>query len=131
MILQVGAEGGDLTLLGRRGSDGVWEFTRATVDQSEQLFGESGSELAPGPVRDGRGWTPDWEAALAMLDRYRWATLHPIEVHPEFRDRVRMAVEARLTKEAPGPWIEQAREKWADMLGRAVVGGPLSIARPQ
>ena len=96
VILQVGSEGGDLTLLGRRAADGAWEFTRETVDQTEHLFGESGSGVAPGPVRAGRGWTRDWEAALTMLDRYRWARLHPLEVHPEFSEQVRMAVEERL-----------------------------------
>ena len=40
VIVQVGAEGGDLTLIGREGSEGGWQFARVTNDQSEALFGE-------------------------------------------------------------------------------------------
>ena len=48
VVLKVGAEGGDVTLVGRRALDGAWQFARATVDQTEALFGEGGEVILEG-----------------------------------------------------------------------------------
>ena len=39
VVLKVGAEGGDIALVGRQTADGAWQFSRATEDQTEALFG--------------------------------------------------------------------------------------------
>ncbi len=41
-------------------------------------------------------WVDSWEAALALLDKYQWATLFmPLSVHPEFTSQVWKAVQER------------------------------------
>ena len=29
-------------------------------------------------------WVTDWEAVLRLLDRWPWARLYPLHVHPDF-----------------------------------------------
>ena len=50
VVLQVGAEGGSVTLVGRHSSTGEWQFARVTDDQTEALFGDSGVELTAPPA---------------------------------------------------------------------------------
>lgn len=111
VIVRVGAAGGDVTLFGQVGPVGSWQFKRKTVDQTEMLFGDADTSW-----RSESGWVDGWEAALQQLDRYPWALLHPLEVHPEFRDKVRSAVSERLERATPSRQVERAREKWRVLL---------------
>jgi hypothetical protein len=118
VILQAGTEGGDVTLVGRvTDATGVWAFARVTVDQIEALFGDSGVEITAPPALKPEDWVDGWEEGLRLMDRYPWARLHPLAVHPEFIDRVRVAVEARLADVDPSD-AEWAREKWERLLAR-------------
>ena len=116
VILQAGAEGGDVTLIGRTTGAGIWAFARVTDDQTEALFGESGVELEAPRALKPDDWVESWDEALRLMDRYRWARLHPLAVHPEFFERVRAAVEARLA-EVDSVSAERARGKWERLLG--------------
>jgi len=40
IVLQTGAEGGEVTLVGRRRVDGEWQFARITDDQTEAPAGD-------------------------------------------------------------------------------------------
>jgi hypothetical protein len=62
-------------------------------------------------------WVEGWEAGLGLMDRYPWARLHPVALHPEFLERVRVAVEERLANVDPDG-AERAREKWGRLFGR-------------
>ena len=118
VILQAGAEGGDVMLIGRaKGDAGPWRFARVTDDQTEALFGESGDGVVHGPSFDDLEWVDTWEEGLRLLDRYRWARLHPLAVHPAFVDRVRAAVEERLAQEEEDSTTERARGKWERLFG--------------
>ena len=85
VVLQAGAEGGDVTLIGRTTDAGTWAFARVTDDQTEALFGESGVELEAPPPLKPDDWVESWDDALRLMDRYRWARLHPLAVHPDVR----------------------------------------------
>ena len=115
VVVEVGAEGGSVTLIGRPGAGSAWQFARMTVDQSEWLLGEVEVELPGEPPLDSLEWVDGWEAALGLLDRYPWARLHPVEVHPEFRERMRVAVEERLA-DVDSESAERATEKWDRLL---------------
>lgn len=118
VVLQVGAEGGDVTLVGRTTHSGSWVFARVTDDQTEALFGESGDGVVRAPSLESLEWVESWDDGLRLMDRYRWARLHPLYVHPEFLERVRAAVEERLATEPASHLIEYARGKWERLLGR-------------
>jgi hypothetical protein len=40
-----------------------------------------------------------WEAALRLIDRYPWHRLSPLTVHPEFCERVWVAVQERFGRD--------------------------------
>lgn len=110
VVLEVGAEGGSVTLIGREDEDGEWQFARITVDQTEALFGDEDVPItAPGLTS--LVWVDGWEAGLSLLDRYPWVRLSPQYVHPEFVERVKAAVEQRLANVDPDD-AERARGKW-------------------
>ena len=85
-------------------------------DSAELLDGEL--------VQDSRGLEPlicessaaDWNAALALLDRYPWTLLYPREVHSAFVGRVREAVDARLARESRWELVERANRNWHRVL---------------
>ena len=80
-----------------------WQFARVTVDQTEALLGETGDGVVRRPPVENLEWVASWEEGLQLLDRYPWARLHPVAVHPEFVERVRVAVEERLAGEPQYP----------------------------
>ena len=97
MIVRVGAEGGNVTLFGRKKPDQQWEFRRAINDSSLSMLYEeedgpdSSSQTLPEFV-----WTTSWVGAVALLDRYPWAQLVPLAVHVDFRADVLVEVTRRL-----------------------------------
>jgi hypothetical protein len=100
-ILEVGAEGGSITMRGRRDSRGAWKFHVSTSEAAllDLLDGE-----APGPppmvsTPEGVRWIDSWDGALADLGRYPWPKLRPLAVHPEF---ARVILDAVTTQEGIG-----------------------------
>ncbi len=64
VILQLGAEGGSVTLYGMETERG-WLFYRDVSDWSPELIGEERIQHKS-PVVD------SWDAAVALLDQYPW-----------------------------------------------------------
>ena len=117
VLLKVGAVGGSVTLVGRPAVTGEWQFARITVDQLEDLLGEAGAKTTGPPELTPLEWVNGWDEALRLLDRYPWARLYPVAVHPEFVERVRVAVEERLAVVPQGTDTERVRGKWERLLG--------------
>jgi hypothetical protein len=92
IILEVLAEGGSISLYGQRHGS-AWRFARSSVDQTPELLGE------PWIAHDSEV-VQTWPAALALLDEYPWARFSPVQVHPEFRERVLNAVLERAGENA-------------------------------
>ena len=86
VIVEVGAEGGSIVLVGKRHARG-WVFSRLT---DEYDFDDEKSIIHRSAEVD------SWESALRLLDKYPWQTLYPSKVHPEFRAQVWAAVQKRL-----------------------------------
>ena len=106
-IVEIGGEGGSITLEGHRDSHGQWQFRMATNEAA--LYDMLGEDPPP-PVE--APWVSSWDEALALLDRYPWPLLSPEAVHPEFRDAVFAAVAAHRKG---GP---DAVERWKRSLRR-------------
>lgn len=108
IIVQVGAEGGDVTLYGVRTDDG-WLFSLNVYDCSLLLLDEdeggAATQYRSSPVTS-------WSDALALLDRNPWATLHPLAVHPEFRKKVWNEVQRRLGRNEDD---HRALTKWREI----------------
>jgi hypothetical protein len=90
--VRVGAEAGDLTLYGARTGNG-WLFKLNVCDCTPLLLDDD--EAGPATQQRSSPVT-SWADAIALLDRYPWAKLHPRAVHAEFRQKVWSEVQRRL-----------------------------------
>jgi len=91
-ILVVGCEGGDVQILGHKRYDG-WIFKMATDESSlAAIFDE---EDLPGELTSESGIVSSWEEALKLIDSYQWASMHPVEAHPEFAKVIMHALNER------------------------------------
>jgi hypothetical protein len=88
IIVEVGAEGGSIALIGTRRDRG-WTYSRSVKDWTPELIDEE-------PISHKSAEVDSWEAALRLLDKYSWQTLYPLKIHPEFRARVWIALQERL-----------------------------------
>jgi alpha/beta superfamily hydrolase len=111
-IIEIGAEGGCITLSGWKTPRGIWQFQRDTDERTMQdLLSEedaAGLQLrSVSPVASG------WEGALRILGHYRWQLLYPLYVHPEFADLVWQEVE----KVELDSW---QLERWSEVCGKMI-----------
>jgi hypothetical protein len=102
IILQAAGVGIMVTLFGVRVEGGKWKFF---LDNDEgtmaDFLDEEDADVLP-KLRTKSEFVDTWDKALALLDRYPWRCFVPKEVHPEFRDLVWSAVQAREPKENEG-----------------------------
>lgn len=73
-VIEIGAEGGSLTVLRRAGDPP--SFALKCRDQS-LVFIDEGDELLTQSE-----WC-DWQAVMQLLERYPWRRLYPLEVHQD------------------------------------------------
>ncbi|GIM48014.1 hypothetical protein DNHGIG_35630 [Collibacillus ludicampi] len=87
VIVGVAGEGGGISLLGIQTPDG-WKYCRESNESTrfDDLFDEG--YASTNPLRNRSEIVNTWEEALKLLDRYPWAQLHPLKVHPEFQWKV-------------------------------------------
>jgi hypothetical protein len=107
VIIKLGAEGGSLTLYGVRTEQG-WSFMLETIDQAPKFIDEESFQKTSGIV-------DSWDAALELLDRYRsWPELYPLSIHPDFRRRIREAVQKRWATTTK-PWLKYRWLEFSDV----------------
>jgi hypothetical protein len=110
-IIEIGAEGGSITLFGFKTANGAWHFSRTTRDETPTyLDPEEGGPA----INHTSAWVKTWPEALTLLDRYPWAMLSPLQIHPDFRHRVWDAVQKRLEHES-GTHAKERSARWARM----------------
>jgi hypothetical protein len=113
VIIEIGADGGSVTLYGLRTKRG-WFFSREVIDSGWALIDE-------GPTIQHKSAVVDsWEAALELLDQYPWATLYPISIHPDFRQKIRAAIHERLQNSTEAPQLspadfDRALQNWREV----------------
>ena len=95
VIVRVGAEGGDLTLYGRKSVDRTWSYRLEIEDQTHTFITDQGSGEAT--TSRGSPWVRSWPEALELLDRYPWVSLRPILIHAEFKLPVWVEIERRIS----------------------------------
>jgi hypothetical protein len=113
IILEALAEGGSLTLLGIKAANG-WRF-RLVRDESTLADLLSEEDRQGIEFRSESEWVSSWQGALALLDKYRWHRLHALEVHPDFRQQIWTAVQARAARVAgqgDAWWVRWHLDRW-------------------
>jgi hypothetical protein len=118
VIIEAGYEGGSLTLLGIR-TDDAWRFRIATDEGTiyDLLSDEDRAGTTPSDYRRKSDWLDTWDEVLALLNEKQWHMMSPREVHPEFRQQVWAAVQARAaSKRVRDPeharWIRRKLDQW-------------------
>jgi len=107
IILEVGAEGGTLTLFGGKNATNAWEFwTKRDETAVYELLDEEDRASLGSPVHKSEVVIRLSEG-LALLDRYPWFRLVPLQVHPEFRDAILLEVRKRGTPADEARWNER------------------------
>ena len=105
VIVKLGAEGGSVVLYGFRTGRG-WTFMREVSDLTPELIDEHHIHTKLAVV-------DSWEAALELLDQYPWPKLFPISIHPDFRQKIWIAVQKRVHSATKISELELQR--WRDL----------------
>ena len=112
VILEIGAECGSLTIYGICDPECGWRFT--TVRDETAL-----RDILPEDEQEGlefyerSGYVVSLVEALGLLECYPWHKLYPLQVHPEFRQRIFDTVISRYASEGSpndhriGRWEER------------------------
>ena len=111
IIIELGGPEGAITLYGQRDANGGWWFTREARTLFREEYGNEDAVLQCCEASVSGATT--WTGALRLLDRSPWAELHPVEIHPDFRDRIWEAVIER-NQRMPGEdaWRQAALSRW-------------------
>ena len=99
VIVEIGADGGSITLFRVHGSRG-WRYSRSVGELIDEERSQHDSNVVG-----------SWKAALGLLDQYPWHMLYPLHIHPEFRRQVLAAVRKRFeSSDDPMGRMEKWRE---------------------
>jgi hypothetical protein len=110
IVLEVGGEGGSITLFRLPKAGGGWQF-RTNINETgayEALSEEDQKNV--GEYVTSTGTVRSFEEAITLLDDYPWFQLEPLVLHPEYRGAVLREVNKR------GGQFEETR--WKDALRR-------------
>src|SRR5882724_4800290 len=107
IILEVGAEGGMLTLFGSKNASNAWKlWTKTDETASYGLLDEEDRGSLGTPVKKSE-FATTLSGGLALLDKHPWFRLVPLQVHPEFRDAILLEVRKRGTPADEARWNER------------------------
>ena len=110
--MEVGAEGGSLTILGERDPGGEWKFV--SIRDETTLCSMLPVEEQSGLVAcESSGWVDSLDEALVLLDQYPWHRLCPVTVHVEFRQAILEAVVSHY--KADGNERAHQLSKWEEV----------------
>ena len=110
ILLEVGSEGGSLTIRGRWSPSG-WRYRYV---RNEAMW-EEVEDLPASACHEATDY-PSWRAVMKAMDRYPWHALYPLHAHPEFGPRIMVAWRRR--SKTSGKNVREA--EWARVCG----GGP-------
>jgi len=109
IVLQVGAEGGSLTIVRYHVSGEKWRFAiiRDESTLADFLGDEDQEDLFEvlDPIAT-------FEDAIALINKYPWPNLYPLVVHPEYSNRVMEIIE-----KSGNP---RAKDRWRGILGSEI-----------
>jgi hypothetical protein len=125
IIISCGGDGGDWTLVGQQGPNG-WQF-RAVRNEAAIYDLMSDEDRVGFESYEKSAWIEGWEAALALYDKYPWATFfYPVTVHPEFAVQIWTAVQDRFARDERRKHTQEAHDNFHRWLRLCHGGGRAS-----
>lgn len=110
IIVEIGAEGGSITVVVRTGAGGVPEYSVRMRDQTLTFLAEDEVGTV---IRTNTAWSERWEDVVASLGRWPWPMLVPVYVHGDYADRILLAVKNFRGRDGK-PARESSVERWAE-----------------
>ncbi len=109
IVLQVGAEGGSLTIVRYPVSGEKWQFAFIRDESTlADFLGEEDKDLIDA-LSETHDSIATFEEAIALMNAYPWPELYPLVVHPEFVNQVMEIIERSGNL--------RARDEWKKILG--------------
>lgn len=105
-ILELGGEGGSLTLFGNINAVGQWHFWTNTDETSYLELLDEEDLRGLGSLTSTSESVASLPEAVVLLDKYPWYQLTPLQVHPNFRNAILDEVKKRGTPEEVDRWID-------------------------
>jgi hypothetical protein len=103
-ILEVGAEGGSLTLFGNRDDAGQWRFWTQTDETTMNYLLDEEDLRGLGSLVNASESVSSLTEAFVLLDKYPWHCMVPLQVHPEFLTVILSEIQKRGTPEEVASW---------------------------
>lgn len=103
-ILELGAEGGTLTLFGNRDAAGQWKFWLEEDETALNYLLDEEDQVDLEALINTSESVFSLPEAFALLDKYRWRCLIPLQVHPEFRLAILREVQKEGSPEEVASW---------------------------
>ena len=114
VLLEVGAEGGSMAILGTMDPGAVRRFRFRAVDESLDKLDDGERDAV---IEHESGWLDSWDAVWAALNEYPWLHLSPTVVAPEVAEAVWAKVLAHPVSDPHGNGPRQIA-KWRSALTR-------------
>ncbi len=116
-ILEVGGEGGGLTIIGIK-KYGQWMFQAATNEAllSEYFYENANENPSEDAVREPQRWVTSLSKVLSKIE-YAWNCLFPIEMHPEFATEI---FKLKLEQDATGRFYDRVKDEWERCVANAL-----------
>jgi hypothetical protein len=108
VILEVGAEGGSLSILRKRKRQGIWEYC-AQRDETTMADLLPDEKFTKEELFERTGGKSTFEDALYVLGRYPWSSLYPLKVHPDFAPSILRSVVVIGGEKAAREWQSRLR----------------------
>jgi hypothetical protein len=109
IVLQVGAEGGSLTIVRYHVSGEKWQFA---IIRDESILVDFLGKEDNEDLFEALDSIATFEDAIALMNKYPWPNLYPLVVHPEYANRVMEIIER-----SGNP---RAKDRWKDILGSEI-----------
>ena len=94
-VLEVGAEGGSITLFREARAVGDWQFRMATNELATHDMLSEEDVTGLGPAARETDYVHSFDEGLELLDKYPWFKFVPLQVHAAYRNAVLRAVRER------------------------------------
>ncbi len=106
-IIDIGAEGGSMTLFGWKDEQGEWHFLQESNECALIGMLEEDGEDWGGATGIARSDSfTGWDKALTLLYRWPWPMLYPRYVHPDFAVPVMQEIQRAVKEEEYGGGID-------------------------
>jgi hypothetical protein len=103
-ILELGTEGGSLTLFGNKDAVGQWRFWAHTDETAFRELLDEEDLHGLGSLVNTSESVSSLPEAFVLLDKYPWRWMVPLQVHAQFRAAILNEVQEKGTPEEVAAW---------------------------